>query len=63
MIDETPSWAFFTTSERVWITMPSATGIVHEVVSSLPRGPSTSMRHIRHMPTGFMCGCQQKRGM
>ena len=25
--------------------------------------PSTSTRHMRHMPTGFMRSCQQKRGM
>ena len=28
-----------------------------------PRTPSTSTRHMRHMPTGFMRSCQQKRGM
>ena len=28
-----------------------------------PRMPSTSTRHMRHMPTGFMRSCQQKRGM
>ena len=25
--------------------------------------PSTSTRHMRHMPTGFMRSCQQNRGM
>jgi hypothetical protein len=58
-----PSWAFLTVGDSVWTTIPSATGIVHEVPSATPRGPSTSMRHIRHMPTGFMRGCQQKWGM
>ena len=28
-----------------------------------PRMPSTSTRRMRHMPTGFMRSCQQKRGM
>ncbi len=58
-----PSWALVTTSDCVSTVMPSDTGIVHEVVSILPRGVSTSTRHMRHMPTGFIRGCQQKRGM
>ena len=58
-----PSWAFWTTSDSVSTAIPSATGVVHDVVSILPRGVSTSTRHIRHMPTGFIRECQQKRGM
>ena len=42
-------------------TMPSVTGVVH--AGGKPRTPSTSTRHMRHMPTGFMRSCQQKRGM
>ncbi len=58
-----PSWAFLTVGDVVCTTIPSATGMVHDVPRATPRGPSTSTRHIRHMPTGFMRGCQQKRGM
>jgi hypothetical protein len=29
----------------------------------MPLGLLISTRHIRHMPTGFIRGCQQKRGM
>ncbi len=57
----TPSWIFFTASVCVRQTMPSATGVVH--AGGKPRTPSTSTRHMRHMPTGFMRSCQQKRGM
>ncbi len=59
----TPSCAFWTTADSVSTAMPSATGIVHDVVSIVPRGVSTSTRHMRHMPTGFIRGCQQNRGM
>ena len=38
-------------------------GVVHAVVSILPRGVSISTRHIRHIPTGSILGCQQKRGI
>ena len=57
----TPSWAFFTTSLWVRTTIPSVTGVAQEIWS--PRMPSTSTRHMRHMPTGFMRSCQQNRGM
>ena len=57
----TPSWAFFTPGEVVCTTIPSATGVVH--AGGRPRTPSISTRHMRHIPTGFMRGCQQKRGM
>src|SRR5438105_12207444 len=43
--------------------MSSATGMKHAGCRLNPRGPLISTRHIRHMPTGFMRGCQQKRGM
>ncbi len=58
-----PSWAFLAISDEVWTTMPSAAGVVQEVVRMVPRGVSISTRHIRHIPTSFMRGCQQKRGM
>ena len=57
----TPSWIFFTVSDCVWHTMPSVTGVVQ--AGGKPRTPSTSTRHMRHMPTGCMRSCQQKRGM
>ncbi len=58
-----PSWAFLTTSFCVSTVMPSLTELVQAVMSIGPRGVSISTRHIRHMPTGFIRGCQQKRGM
>ena len=57
----TPSWAFLTPGVVVWTTIPSATGVVH--AGGSPRTPSISTRHMRHIPTGAMRGCQQKRGM
>ena len=57
----TPSCALRDRVDCVCTTMPSATGVVHEI--GRPRMPSTSTRHMRHMPTGFMRSCQQKRGM
>ena len=57
----TPSWIFFTVSDCVWQTMPSVTGVVQ--AGGKPRTPSISTRHMRHMPTGCMRSCQQKRGM
>ena len=41
--------------------IPSVTGNEHEICS--PRRPSTSTRHMRHIPTGFIRSCQQNRGM
>ena len=35
----TPSWAFSTTADLVSTTMPSLTGMVHEGMSIVPRGP------------------------
>ena len=58
-----PSWAFFTVSILVSTAIPSATLVVHAVVSIGPRGVSTSIRHIRHIPTGFIRSCQQNLGM
>jgi hypothetical protein len=57
----TPSWAFFTAGVSVLTTIPSATVAVQ--AGGRPRWPSISTRHMRHMPTGFMRSCQQKRGM
>ena len=57
----TPSCTAFTLGDCVLTTMPSVTGVAHEIC--MPRMPSTSTRHMRHMPTGFMRSCQQKRGM
>ena len=57
----TPSCADFTAGDCVVTTMPSATGVVH--AGGRPRTPSISTRHMRHMPTGFIRSCQQKRGM
>ena len=57
----TPSCVAFTLSDCVLTTMPSVTGVAHEICR--PRMPSTSTRHMRHMPTGFMRSCQQNRGM
>ena len=48
----TPSWAWRAASDCVCTTMPSATTVAHEICR--PRMPSTSTRHMRHMPTGFM---------
>ena len=48
----TPSWTAFTAGLCVCTTMPSVTGVAHEIWK--PRSPSTSTRHIRHMPTGFI---------
>ena len=42
--------AFFTRSEVVLTTMPSLTGVEHEVWSL--GMPSISTRHMRHAPTG-----------
>ncbi len=52
----TPSWAFFTFSEVVSTTMPSPASMKQAGWSVAPRGPSTSTRHMRHMPTGSMRG-------
>ena len=57
----TPSWAFFTPGVWVWTTIPSVTVAVQ--AGGRPRCPSISTRHMRHMPTGFIRSCQQKRGM
>ena len=59
----TPSWAFLAGSESVYATIPSLTGCMQDGTINLPRGVSISTRHMRHIPTGFMRGCQQKRGM
>ena len=52
----TPSWAFFTRSDEVSTSMPSAAAMKHDGWSTAPRGPLTSTRHIRHIPTGFIRG-------
>ncbi len=52
----TPSCAFFTRSLLLSTTMPSVTSTKQAGVSVAPRGPSTSTRHMRHMPTGSMRG-------
>ena len=52
----TPSWAFLTRSLAVSTTMPSVTSTKQAGVSVAPRGPTTSTRHMRHMPTGSMRG-------
>jgi hypothetical protein len=57
----TPSCTDFTASDLVRTTMPSVTGVAHEIC--IPRMPSTSTRHMRHIPTGFIRSCQQNRGM
>ncbi len=59
----TASCAFLVTSLWVFTTIPSATGFMHEGTRAGPRPVSTSTMQIRHMPTGFIRGCQQKRGM
>ena len=51
-----PSWARFTCGVSVVTTWPSATGVMHDTTIIGPRGPSTSTRHWRHMPTGSMRG-------
>ena len=50
----TPSCAFLTVGLSVWTTWLAATGVMHDTTSIGPRGPSTSTRHCRHMPTGCM---------
>ena len=52
----TPSWAFLTAGVVVLTCWPSATPTKHAGVSAGPRGPTTSTRHMRHMPTGFIRG-------
>ena len=59
----TPSWAFFTVGDLVLIFIPSVTGSMHDGSNAGPRGPSTSTRHMRHMPTSRIRGCQQNLGM
>ena len=52
----TPSWAFLVASDSVSTTMPSLTVSMHDGCRPMPRPVSTSTRHMRHMPTGFMRG-------
>ena len=52
----TPSCAFLTRSFVVSTTMPSPASMKQAGCSVAPRGPSTSTRHMRHMPTGSMRG-------
>src|SRR6516164_5128227 len=59
----TPSWAFLTPGACVSTTIPSLTSAMHEAVSADPRPVSMLTRHMRHMPTERMRGCQQNRGM
>ncbi len=47
----TEFWAWRTRSVWVWTTMPSLTGVEHDVWSF--GMPSISTRHIRHAPTGL----------
>ena len=47
----TPSCAFLTVGDVVWTTWSGATGVMQDTTSIGPRGPSTSTRHCRHMPT------------
>jgi len=48
-------------SACVCTTIPSVTVVVHAAGS--PRMPSTSTRHMRHIPTAAIRSCQQNRGM
>ena len=52
----TPSWAFLTLSESVTTSLAACTSMKQLGCREAPRGPLTSTRHIRHIPTGFIRG-------
>ena len=58
-----PSCTFLQRLSRLGLDRPCrrSPGVAHTIWS--PRRPSTSTRHMRHMPTGFMRSCQRNRGM